>query len=84
MTYIPNLLSDLNSIPKITKQKTRACLLVALKIQDGCIANWLNLKPTRVSNIKAELNEELFSDASARSLYNNLRQKYNIISSGKY
>ena len=78
----PSIIHDLNSLPKITDQKIRVCLLVILKIQDSCIANWLDLKANRISNIKSELNQELFGDNSARTLYNNLRQRYNIISSG--
>lgn len=78
--YFPNILYDLNALSKISDQKIRVCLLVVLKIQDGCIANWLELKPNRISNIKSELNYDLFGESSARSLYNNLRQKYNIIS----
>lgn len=81
--FFPQLLNDLNLLPKMTKQKIRVCLLVILKIQDSCIANWLNLKASRISNIKSELNQEMFNDSSARTLYNNLRQKYNILSSGK-
>ncbi len=82
-SYFPQLLNDLNLSPKMTKQKIRVCLLVILKIQDSCIANWLNLKASRISNIKSELNQEMFNDSSARTLYNNLRQKYNILSCGK-
>ena len=82
-TYFPSIIHDLNSLPKITDQKIRVCLLVVLKIQDSCIANWLDLKANRVSNIKSELNKELFGESSARTLYNNLRQRYNIISSGE-
>lgn len=82
-TYFPSIIHDLNSLPKITDQKIRVCLLVLLKIQDSCIANWLDLKANRVSNIKSELNKALFSESSARTLYNNLRQRYNIISSGE-
>ena len=81
-TYFPSIIHDLNSLPKITDQKIRVCLLVVLKIQDRCIANWLDLKANRISNIKSELNQELFGENSARTLYNNLRQRYNIISSG--
>ena len=29
--YFPNIIHDLNSFPKITKQKTRVCLLVSLE-----------------------------------------------------
>jgi hypothetical protein len=79
----PGIIHDLNSLPKITDQKIRVCLLVILKIQDSCIANWLDLKANRISNIKSELNQELFGENSARTLYNNLRQHYNIISSGE-
>ena len=82
-TYFPSIIHDLNSLPKITDQKIRVCLLVVLKIQDSCIANWLDLKANRVSNIKSELNKELFGENSARTLYNNLRQRYNIITSGE-
>ena len=82
-TYFPSIIHDLNSLPKITDQKIRVCLLVLLKIQDSCIANWLDLKANRVSNIKSELNKELFGESSARTLYNNLRQRYNIITSGE-
>lgn len=82
-TYFPSIIHDLNSLPKITDQKIRVCLLVLLKIKDSSIANWLELKANRISNIKSELNQELFGENSARTLYNNLRQHYNIISSGE-
>jgi hypothetical protein len=82
-TYFPSIIHDLNSLPKITDQKIHVCLLVLLKIQDSCIANWLDLKANRISNIKSELNKELFGESSARTLYNNLRQQYNIITSGE-
>lgn len=81
-TYFPSIIHDLYSLPKITDQKIRVCLLVLLKIKDSSIANWLELKANRISNIKSELNKELFGESSARTLYNNLRQRYNIISSG--
>ena len=82
-TYFPSIIHDLNSLPKITDQKIRVCLLVLLKIKDSSIANWLELKANRISNIKSELNKELFGESSARTFYNNLRQRYNIISSGE-
>jgi hypothetical protein len=79
--FFPNLLLDLHNTPKMTKQKTQVCFLVILRVSDSCIANWMNLKPSRISNIKSELNGMLFGEDSARTLCNNLRQKYNIISS---
>ena len=81
--YFPNLVLDLHNSPKVTKQKKQVCLLVIIKISDSCIANWLNLKPNRISNIKSELNEMLFGESSARTLYTKLSQKYNIIISGE-
>lgn len=78
--YFPNLLLDLHNAPKTTKQKIQVCLLVILKVPDSCIANWMDLKPSRISNIKSDLNGMLFGDDTARTLCNNLRQKYNIIS----
>lgn len=80
--FFPNLLLDLHNTPKMTKQKIQVCFLVILRVSDSCIANWMNLKPSRISNIKSELNKLLFGDESARTLCNNLRNKYNIISSG--
>lgn len=79
--YFPHLLLDLHNSPKITTQKIQVCLLVIIKVSDSSISNWLGLKASRISNIKSELNKTLFGENSARSLYNNLRQKYNIISS---
>lgn len=79
-SFFPQLLNELNLSPKMTKQKIRVCLLVILRVQDSCIANWLGLKASRISNIKSELNQEMFNDNSARTLYDNLRQKYNILS----
>ena len=78
-TYYPDILHDLSFLPKGSLQKTRTCLLVLLKISDSRIADWLDVKPTRVSNIKSELNQALFGDSSARSLYVNLKRKYSLI-----
>ena len=77
--YYPDLLRDLKYLPKATLQKTRACILVLLKTPDSCIANWLDIKPNRLSNLKAELNIALFGESSARTLFDNLRRKYNFI-----
>lgn len=79
--YFPNLILDLHNAPKTTRQKMQVCMLVILKVPDSCIANWMDIKASRVSNIKSELNGMLFHDDSARTLCNNLRKKYNIISS---
>ena len=77
--HFPQLLSDLSEMPKSTPQKMRMCMLIILGLRDSCIANWLNVKPSRLSNMKAELNQEMFGDSSARSLHNNLRKKYQIM-----
>lgn len=77
--YFPSMLQDLNNHPKISKQKMKMCLLIIFEIRDSCISNLLGVKSTRLSNMKSEVNNNLFNDPSARTLQNNLRQKYNII-----
>ena len=76
--YIPSLLHDLNNLPKITQQEIRVCLLICLSVRESDIARFLNISPQRVTNMKSSLNRELFGDESARTLYKNLTQHYEI------
>ena len=76
--YIPSLLHDLNNLPKITQQEIRVCLLICLTVRESDIARFLNISPQRVTNMKSSLNRELFGDESARTLYKNLTQHYEI------
>lgn len=76
--YYPTLLHDLNSLPKITLQEIRVCLLMCLSIRESDIARLLKTTSQRVTNMKSSLNKELFGDNSARTLYKNLTQRYEI------
>ena len=76
--YFPSLLRDLRNKPKLSNQHIRACILIMLNVRGTDIANRLNIKDQRVTNIKSEINRELFGDNSARSLYKNIMEHYNI------
>jgi hypothetical protein len=77
--HYPNLVSNLNALQGITHTKIRVCTLTILKLRTEDIAHLLDIFPQRVTNIKGELNKDLFGDSSARTLYPNLVQRYNIL-----
>lgn len=76
--YYPELVHDLQQNPQMTKQCIHACLLFALNLRSGDIANILKLNIQRVSNLKSDINAALFNDHSAKNLINNLKQKYDL------
>lgn len=76
-TY-PTLIRDLQQSAHLSQQGLQACLLVALKLRTDDIANLMGISKQRVANLKSEVNDALFGDSSARSLYSNLEQAYNI------
>ncbi len=73
------LIGDLNALEAITPTKMRICGLSILQLRTSDIANLLGIFPQRVTNLKGELNTALFGDSSARTLYHNLVQRYNIL-----
>jgi hypothetical protein len=73
------LISDLSALETITPTKMRICGLSILQIRTSDIASLLDIFPQRVTNLKGELNTALFGDSSARTLYHNLVQRYNIL-----
>ena len=77
--YYPDLLSDLCYAPSIKKQESLVCILVVLNLRGTECANLLQVSTQRITNIKILLNSELFAEDSARSLYKNLIQKYDIL-----
>ena len=77
--HYPHLISDLNALQGITPTKIRVCTLTILKLRTEDIAHLLNIYPQRVTNLKGDLNKDLFGDSSARTLYPNLVQRYNIL-----
>lgn len=78
--YYPILMRDLSQSSSISQQDIRVCLLVCLSLRVNDIAGLLNVSGQRITNIKASLNETLFGENSARSLYKNLALRYNIYS----
>ena len=78
--YYPTLMRDLSQSSSISQQDIRVCLLVCLSLRANDIAGLLNVSGQRITNIKASLNETLFGENSARSLYKNLALRYNIYS----
>ena len=76
--FYPVLLLDLKKEHSITQQHIRTCILTILEVRGLDIANKLNVKEQRVTNMKAEINQALFNDNSARSLYKNLINHYEI------
>ena len=77
--YLPKLIRDLSKFRKTTKQSVCVCVFVAMEFRTDEIANLLGVSGQRVTNIKATLNECLFGDNSAKSLYENLRKRYIVI-----
>ena len=77
--YFPALVSDLNALEGITPQKIRVCFLAILPLRAQDLASFMGVPSQRISNLKSELNERLFDESTARSLYHNLAKKYNIM-----
>ena len=77
--HYPNLISNLNVLQGMTPTKIRVCTLTILQLRTEDIAHLLDIFPQRVTNLKSELNKDLFGDSSARTLYPNLVQRYNIL-----
>ena len=77
--YYPSLIRDLQqSSNPITPMGVFVCILVALNYRSGDIANLLGLSPQQVANLKQDINNVLFHIPTAKSLYKNLIQYYNI------
>ena len=79
--YFPDLISDLNNAPGISSLGIHVCLLVALNIQPGDIVHLLDISSAQVGNLKKDLNNALFSENTAKTLYKNLTTHYKIMSS---
>jgi hypothetical protein len=56
------------------------CLLVALNIQPNEITHLLDISAAQVGNLKKDLNNALFNENTARTLYKNLATHYKIMS----
>lgn len=77
--YYPSLIHDLQQPSKsITSLGIFVCILVALNYRSGDIANLLGLSPQQVANLKQDINNSLFQVPTARTLYKNLIQHYDV------
>ena len=76
----PALLSDLHQVPTINEKGIYTCILVIIKLRESDIAHFLNVGDTAVSNYKSDINQSLFKDKSARTLFRNLERRYGILS----
>ena len=57
---------------RLTNQEKIVCELTFIGIPSGDIALYLSVTPQRLSNIKAECNNKLFGENSAKELYSNM------------
>ena len=78
--YFPDLISDLNKASGISTLGMHVCLLVALNIQPNEITHLLDISAAQVGNLKKDLNNALFNENTARTLYKNLATHYKIMS----
>lgn len=76
--YYPVFLHDIKETINIQQSGFYVCILTALHLRSGDIANLLDISFQQVSNIKQQANLALFNDNSARTLYKNLTLKYGI------
>jgi len=79
--YFPDLISDLNHASGISNLGIHVCLLVALNIQPCDIIHLLDISSAQVGNLKKDLNNALFGENTAKTLYKNLTTRYKIMSS---
>jgi len=61
-----------------TPQNIRVCILTALDIPNDDQAILLDTTKQRVSNVKSDLNKQLFNESTSKSLRRNLIVRYNI------
>ena len=78
--YFPDLISDLNGAPGISNLGMHVCLLVALNIQPNEITHLLGISSAQVGNLKKDVNNALFGESTAKTLYKNLTNHYKIMS----
>ena len=78
--YFPDLIGDLNKASGISTLGIHLCVLVALNIQPNEITHLLDISSAQVGNLKKDLNNALFNENTARTLYKNLANRYKIMS----
>ncbi len=79
--HFPDLTTDLEGAPAITPLAKNVCLLAMLNLKPGEIVNLLGISSSQVSNLRKDINATLFHENTTRTLYQNLSQRYKILSS---
>ena len=76
----PDFIRDMRHAPKIGELGVKVCILIALNIKPRDIGHLLDMPYNQISNIKQDLNQGLFNENTARTLYQNLCMRYHIMS----
>jgi hypothetical protein len=76
--YFPAFIQKLKSSDSITQQALYVAILVCLHLHSNDISNLLGMSSQQVTNLKRTVNTILFQDPSARTLYSNIVQSYEI------
>ena len=79
LKYFPDFIQDLNCANGISVLGRHVCILVALKITPTSICHLLAISKSQVGNLKREINNTLFNEDTARTLYKNLSRHYGIV-----
>lgn len=69
---VPQLYNNYITRLQLSERERRTLILTCLGINTKSIGVLLNMTVSNVSNIKASINQKLFSDSSAKSLYDNI------------
>ena len=77
--YCPLLLNDLR-LHKASLVMTRVCLLSALNVRHNEQAALLDMTKQEVTNAKTAINQKLFNQNSSRDIYQNIVNKYHLVS----
>ena len=79
--YFPDMIGDLSGAPGISTLGIHVCVLVAINLQPNEITHLLGISSAQVGNLKKDINQALFNENTARTLYKNITTHYKIMSS---
>ena len=77
--YCPELLNDLR-LHNANRVMTRVCMLSALNVRHNEQAAFLDMTKQEVTNAKTAINQKLFNQNSSRDIYQNIVNKYHLVS----
>ena len=77
--YCPELLNDLR-LHNANRVMTRVCMLSALNVRHNEQAALLDMTKQEVTNAKTAINQKLFNQNSSRDIYQNIVNKYHLMS----